>query len=51
VIETQDLQRWNEKPLIYELHLGDAKDVLKAHFSADSAILNQSAKPKAGKAK
>ena len=51
VVETQNLQRWNEKPLIYELHLENAKEVVKAQFSADGMILNQSAKPKTDKTK
>jgi len=51
VVETQNLQRWNEKPLIYELHLENAKEIVKAQFSADGAILNQSAKPKTDKTK
>jgi len=51
VVETQNLQRWNERPLIYELHLENAKEVVKAQFSADGAILNQSAKPKTDKTK
>ena len=46
VIETQNMQRWNEKSLIYELHLENPKEVVKALFSADGKIISQSAKPK-----
>jgi hypothetical protein len=46
VIETQTLQRWNEKRVFYELHLDNAKEVVKAQFDAGGAILTRSAKPK-----
>jgi hypothetical protein len=46
VIERQSVQRWNEEPLIYELHLENAKEIVKAQFAADGSVLNQSAKPK-----
>ena len=47
VIETQSVKRLNEKELIYELHLDNGKAIVKAQFSADVVILNQSSKPKA----
>jgi hypothetical protein len=46
VAETQAVQRWNEERLIYELHLENAKEIVKAQFSADGTVLNQSVKPK-----
>jgi hypothetical protein len=46
VIERQSVQRWNEKPLTYELHLGNAREIVKAQFAGDGSILSQSAKPK-----
>jgi hypothetical protein len=46
VIETQNMLRWDEKALIYELHLENAKEVVKAMFSSDGKIISQSAKPK-----
>ena len=48
IIETQSLQRWNEQALIYELLLENAKEVVKATFAADGAILSRSAEPKGG---
>ena len=51
VIETQSVQRWNEEHLIYELHLQNAREIVKALFSSDGAILNQSAKPRTAKGK
>ena len=50
VIERQTVQRCNEEPLVYELHLENAKEVVKAWFSAEGAVLNHSAKPKPDKA-
>jgi hypothetical protein len=49
VIETQTMQKWDDPALIYEIHLENAKEILKALFHADGALLSQSAKPKAGK--
>jgi len=46
VIERQSVQRWNEVPLTYELHLESAQEVVKAQFAADGSILSQSAKAK-----
>jgi hypothetical protein len=51
VVETQTVQRWNEQRIVYELHLENAKEVVKAQFDEDGTILNQSAKPKSSKAK
>jgi hypothetical protein len=50
VIETQTLQPFSG-PLIYEIHVENAKEIAKAQFSADGAVLNQSAKPKPPSAK
>jgi len=44
VIERQSVQRWNEPGLIYELHLQNAREVVKAQFAADGSLLSQSAK-------
>ncbi len=46
VIETQSVQRWDEQHLIYELHFEGAKDLAKAQFSSEGAILSQSTKAK-----
>jgi hypothetical protein len=49
VVERQTVQRRNEERLIYELHLEGGTEILKVWLSADGAVLNQSAKPKAAK--
>ncbi len=46
VIETQDMQRVDDARLRYEIHLEDAKEVLKVMFYADGTIISRSAKPK-----
>lgn len=46
VIERQSVQRWNEKHLIYELHLEKDKEIVKVQLAADGSILSQSAKRK-----
>jgi hypothetical protein len=51
VVETQTLQRWNESAPVYEMHVENARETVKAQFDAGGAILNQSAKPKADKGK
>jgi hypothetical protein len=49
VVETQTVQRRNEERLIYELHLENTKEIVKAQLSADGTVLTQSAKPKPDK--
>jgi hypothetical protein len=51
VIETQSMQKWDDPAVIYEIHLENAKEVLKVLFHADGAVLSQSTKPKAAKKK
>jgi hypothetical protein len=51
IVETQTVQRCNEAQLIYELHFENAKEVAKAQFSAEGALLTHSAKPKPPPAK
>ena len=51
IVERQSVQRWNEERLIYELHLENAKEMVKAQFTVDGSILSQSAKPKPEKEK
>lgn len=46
IVETQSVQQWDRSELIYELHLENAKEIAKVHFSRTGAILKQSAKPK-----
>lgn len=49
VIETQSLRPWDSTDLIYEIHLENTKEVVKAQFAANGKLLNQSAKPKSAK--
>ena len=51
VVETQTLQRCNEDKPIYELHLENAKEVVKAQFSGAGSVLKQSAKARTSPAK
>ena len=46
IVETQIVERCNELNPIYELHLDNQKEIVKAQFSAGGQILNQSQKPK-----
>lgn len=49
VIETQSMQKWDDPALIYEIHLENAKEILKVLLHADGAVLSQSTKPKVAK--
>lgn len=51
IIETQDLQRWNDQRLVYEIHLENAKEIVKAQFYGDGTVITRSAKPKPAKGK
>lgn len=46
VIETQDMQRVDDARVRYEIHLENAKEILKVMFYDDGTIISQSAKPK-----
>jgi hypothetical protein len=46
VVETQDMRRADDPRLRYEIHLENAKEIVKAQFYADGTIISQSAKPK-----
>jgi hypothetical protein len=50
VVERQTVQGCSEDRLVYELHLENAKEVVKVWFSAEGTVLKQSAKPKPDKA-
>jgi hypothetical protein len=43
------VQRANEEQLVYEVHLENTQEVVKAQLCADGAVLNQAAKPKPDK--
>jgi hypothetical protein len=51
IIERQSVQCWDQEHLIYELHLENAKEIVKAQFAAEGTVLRQSAKPKPEKGK
>jgi hypothetical protein len=47
VIETQDMQRADDPRTRYEIHLQNAKEIVKVLFYDDGTIISQSAKPRA----
>jgi hypothetical protein len=46
IIETQTVERFDQKLLLYEVHLEDATEILKAIFQENGRLISQSAKPK-----
>lgn len=46
IIETQTVERFDLKLVIYEVHLENAKEVLKALFQENGMLISQSSKPK-----
>ena len=46
IVETQDLRRHNDPQIIYEIHLDNNKEIVKALLYADGTILSQSVKAK-----
>jgi len=46
VIETQSVERFDQKLLLYEVHLENVKEVLKTLFEENGTLLSQSSKPK-----
>jgi hypothetical protein len=46
IVETQTLQLFDDSRIIYEIHLENEKEIIKALLYADGTILNQSLKPK-----
>ena len=46
IIETQTVERFDEKLLLYEVHLEDVKEVLKTLFDENGMLVSQSSKPK-----
>jgi hypothetical protein len=47
--EIQRLQRWNDDRPIYELHVENAKEIVKLQFGEDGAVVSQSSKPQPSK--
>jgi Putative beta-lactamase-inhibitor-like, PepSY-like len=46
IVETQSLRLFNDSKMIYEIHLDNNKEVIKALLYADGTVLSQSAKAK-----
>lgn len=46
IIETQTVERFDQKLLLFEVHLEDAKEVLKTLFEENGMLVSQSSKPK-----
>ena len=46
IIETQTVERLDQKMLLYEVHLEGVKEVLKTLFEENGTLLSQSSKPK-----
>jgi len=42
IIETQTVERFDRKPLLYEVHLEDVKEVLKTLFEGNGTLVSQS---------
>ncbi len=45
-IETQKVERAGAKPILYEVHLENAEEILKVQLKADGSIASKSSKPK-----
>jgi hypothetical protein len=43
------VQRANEEQLVYEVHLENIREIVKAQLPADGPVLNQTVKPKPDK--
>jgi hypothetical protein len=48
IIETQTVERFDQKKLIYEFHLENVREVLKTLFEENGTLVSQSSKPKKG---
>jgi hypothetical protein len=46
LIETQTVERFDQKLRVYEVHLEDLKEVLKILFEENGTLVSQSSKPK-----
>jgi hypothetical protein len=51
IVEVQTVQRWNEQQVVWEIHLENANEIVKAQFDGKGAIISRSAKPRSGKEK
>jgi hypothetical protein len=48
VIETQRVERADDKPTLFEVHLENADEILKVQFEGDGTVSSKSAKRKKG---
>ena len=48
IVETQKIERFDEKRILFEVHLANAKEILKTQFEVDGTLLSKSAKAKKG---
>jgi hypothetical protein len=48
IIETQKVERAGKKPILFEIHLEDAKEILKVQFEGNGTIASKSNKRKKG---
>ena len=46
IIETQTVERFDQKLLLYEVHLEKAKEVVKTLFEENGTLVSQSSKPR-----
>ena len=46
IIETQKVERPDDKPVLFEVHLENAEEILKVQLEANGAIAARSSKPK-----
>jgi protoporphyrinogen oxidase len=46
IVEAQTVVRWDDGIPIYEIHIANVKEVVRAQLTHDGRILNQSAKSK-----
>jgi hypothetical protein len=48
IIETQTVERFDAKRLLYEVHLKGSKEIVKVQLEGDGTLLTNSAKPGTG---
>jgi len=46
IIETQKVERADDKPILFEVHLENTEEILKVQLEASGAIATKSSKPK-----
>jgi len=46
IIETQKVERADDKPILFEVHLDNADEILKLQFESNGTVSSQSAKRK-----